>query len=32
MVYIRYVDGMVGARQPPIHCMVVTVYSYGEQP
>src|ERR1700676_3991230 len=32
MGYIRYVDGTVGACQPPVHCTVVTVYRYGGQP
>jgi len=32
MGYIWYVDGTVGAHQPPVHCTVVTVYGYGGQP
>jgi hypothetical protein len=32
MVCVRYVDGTVGARQPPVCCTVVTVYGYGGQP
>jgi hypothetical protein len=32
MIYIRYMDRAVDTRQPPVHCTVVAVYSYGGQP